>query len=158
MNYTIYFDGACEPVNPNGHMGLGICVVGEENDILHMNSICIKRGERGFDQTSNNLAEYLAILEAMKWIRQNLTNGDTVTIYGDSKLVINQMNLKWGVNGGVYAEYANIAFREQVNILHDIGVMITCEWIGRDQNGLADELSKEALVSNGIKITEHPKK
>lgn len=53
------------------------------------------------DNITNNQAEYQTLIEALTWLRQHL--GDqakhaTVTVHGDSKLVIMQSLGKWKVN------------------------------------------------------------
>lgn len=49
---------------------------------------------------TNNQAEYMTLLEALKWLSEHL--GDdarkaTVVVHGDSKLVVNQINGTWKV-------------------------------------------------------------
>lgn len=156
MHYIIFFDGACEPCNPNGNLGMGVAVFDTDGALLHNDSKCILHGSPGFEKTSNNVAEYLAVIMALDWVKLNASSGDTVTLYGDSKLVVNQMNLDWGVNGGIYEEFANEAFRKQVD-LTDMQVHAQCEWVPRDKNSFADSLSKEALTREGITITERKK-
>jgi len=74
---NIYCDG--------GTRGGVICIV-------HDDKIIVKK--RGVKYTNNEL-EYLALIYAIEYIRTNqLTN---VTIYSDSKLIVNQVNGKWRV-------------------------------------------------------------
>jgi len=49
---TASFDGACEPFNPGGHMGLG-WVIGGEPQSKYVSSS---------GGNSNNVAEYLALI------------------------------------------------------------------------------------------------
>jgi ribonuclease HI len=63
------------------------------------------------------------------------------TVYGDSQLVINQLNGKWDVNGGIYLPYYRLA----AQLLQPLKPRVTLQWILRDQNILADALSKSAL-------------
>lgn len=51
-------------------------------------------------QITNNQAEYMTLIEALRWLANDL--GDArrnarVTIHGDSKLVVNQINGTWKV-------------------------------------------------------------
>lgn len=50
--------------------------------------------EKEFPQTSNNLTEYLAILEAMKW---RMKNDPKIPIYSDSSVALSRVR-KWGHN------------------------------------------------------------
>lgn len=50
--------------------------------------------EMEFPQTSNNLTEYLAILEAMKW---RMKNDPEIPIYSDSSVALSRVR-KWGHN------------------------------------------------------------
>ena len=49
---------------------------------------------------TNNQAEYMTLIEALKWLSHHLGDDSqkaTVTIHGDSKLVVNQINGTWKV-------------------------------------------------------------
>lgn len=50
--------------------------------------------EKEFPQTSNNLTEYLAILEAMRW---RMKNDPKIPIYSDSSVALSRVR-KWGHN------------------------------------------------------------
>lgn len=46
-------------------------------------------------RATNNVAEYMAVIEALKWLKRNLSlvgSFDTVKFFLDSKLVVNQLN------------------------------------------------------------------
>jgi ribonuclease HI len=63
-----------------------------------------------------------------------------IKIFGDSKLVVNQMNELWGSNGGAYYPY----MLEAKKLLKELVKTnkVTIEWIPRDKNELADNQSK----------------
>lgn len=51
-------------------------------------------------RVTNNQAEYLTLIRAVEWLRDNLgasAAGSTVSIWGDSTLVVNQVNGTWKV-------------------------------------------------------------
>ena len=74
------------------------------------------------ENITNNQAEYLAVLEALKF-----TAGD-VEIYSDSKLVVNQLNHEWHIKED---SLRNLA----VEIWKLIGKRkISFNWIPREQN------------------------
>ncbi|MFZ1087476.1 MAG: reverse transcriptase-like protein, partial [Terracidiphilus sp.] len=82
------FDGACEPWNPGGHMGLGWVIDGIE----HHEYI-----ESGPGNT-NNVAEYRALIRLLEAMISEKTPGNLIII-GDSKLVVNQVAGDWICNG-----------------------------------------------------------
>lgn len=53
------------------------------------------------DGVTNNQAEYLTLIHALRWLKQHLgtgVKGASVVILGDSKLVLMQSQGKWKVN------------------------------------------------------------
>ena len=92
--YTIYTDGACSG-NP-GPGGLAALILSGTKEIVKIS--------KGFKLTTNNRMEILAAAEGLNTLRDLLHNEgedkkDTaVTIYSDSQLVVNTMNLGWSRN------------------------------------------------------------
>lgn len=87
------------------------------------------------EQVTNVMAEYLAIISALKWLSGSNYKKRLVTIYSDSQLCVNQMNGSSKVNtpqnillnweAGIYAKrLSNVRFK----------------WIPREHNKLADKL------------------
>ena len=153
----IYFDGACQPVNPNGNLGIGLIILGHKDETIYEYSRAILIGEEGFKQTSNNVAEYLAIIEGLNWINEHNTPINEVEILGDSQLVIKQLNREWNINSGVYANYALRARKLKEQIEKDQNLTLNINWISRDLNTLADNLSTTALKNKGVKIMDFSK-
>jgi ribonuclease HI len=89
---------------------------------------------------SNNVAEYAGVLQVLKYLAPRPPG--QVTIHGDSKLVINQLNGKWGVRKGLYLSTA-IEAKSLLAHLKGLGWQITCCWISRAQNEECDALSKK---------------
>jgi len=106
--YTAYFDGACGPSNPGGKMGLGAYIL----DSAGNNIFEFADGVDAHDSNSNNVAEYMALCEILKFINENIEIG-WFMIYGDSKLVIKQMNREWRILGGLY--HIMMRLEERVN-------------------------------------------
>lgn len=138
----IFFDGACAPINPCGHMGIG-CYIEEDNKRIFEYSGYVPES---FDN-SNNLAEYMALENALDFILENGMQNEKIQVYGDSMLVIKQMNNRWRIKGGRYYESA-IRCKEKVENIKNIQFT----WIPREQNFLADELSNKELIKNNIKL------
>jgi probable phosphoglycerate mutase len=74
-----------------------------------------------------------------------------ISVKGDSKLVIEQMFGTWKIKSGLYTELAHRA-RELLSRFTNI----QGEWISRDLNDVADELSKAALKRAGVKLRLQP--
>lgn len=89
---------------------------------------------------SNNVAEYTALYEGLKWLKENNHTKDKVNCYGDSKLVVEQMSKRWRVKGGLYVQ----AFKNTYCMAQEFP-SIRFIWIPRLENGLADYLSKRHL-------------
>lgn len=136
----IWFDGACAPKNPGGHLGWGF--LAEANGkIIHKQSGYMPAKS----DNTNNMAEYLALLDALIWAYKS--EAKNLLIYGDSKLVIEQMSGRWRMNGGAYIKIASrcknaLKFFDRIKF----------QWIPREENEDADELSNEQFVQRGIKF------
>jgi ribonuclease HI len=134
-NYKCFFDGATEPTNPGGKMGMGIYITDGKEEFASNTFVCAK------PENTNNIAEYSAfimILELMK----NKT-GCNIEIFGDSMLVVNQMNGSWQIKQGAYREYALKAKPLLSELKRNNQVSIT--WIPREQNEKADYQSMKAI-------------
>lgn len=145
----IHFDGACRNmpgiVSP---MGLGIAVF-ENKEYCEITSRAIGVEEYNGEGTSN-IAEWLALIEALK-IAKSYREEDRnckISIFGDSKLIVNQFNLLWRINEEKFLPLFKEARR--LNVQARIGEIY---WIKREYNTKADELSKLGLKS--VKSSEN---
>jgi ribonuclease HI len=142
--YIAYFDGCCEPVNPGGTMGFG-AVVTEDGQIIWQ-SCGMSAPDSG--PTSNNLAEYTALLALLDYfIEADLVDSE-IEIRGDSKLVIEQMTGNWRIDEGIYVPAARHAERLASKFTN-----LRLLWIPREYNQIADKLSKSELIKADIRIT-----
>ena len=133
-----YFDGACEPVNPGGNMGMGWIIV---NTITgHIRSR--KRYKEKNPTNSNNVAEYLALYMLLKDLRDY--SDCEISIYGDSKLIVNQINNEFKLNSGLHYNIAKRTAELYKDIANNNKISIS--WIPREVNTGADKLSKEAVI------------
>lgn len=153
MKLTCYFDGACEPRNPGGNMGIGALV--KMDDVVlwdHSSFVPAKYSN------SNNVAEYLAFEKIIDYLTdlQDDFKGYEVTIHGDSMLVICQMQEQWRIKNGRYVEYAKRC-RVKLKLLREY-MTVRLGWIRRTENTLADELSKGELVRNNVEFKIQPLK
>ncbi len=133
--YKCYFDGCCEPVNPNGTMGYGAYIVSENDEYKKSASLPAKRGN------TNNIAEYLGLMMVLKLLTKK--TDCIIKIYGDSNMVVRQMKGDWRIKEGAYKPYAI----EAKKLFEEISKenMVSIDWIPRDENTVADDLSKAHL-------------
>jgi len=132
----VWIDGACEPVNPNGTASYGI-VIKQEDKLLFSDSRIVGKGEG----MSNNVAEYAGLLCFLGWYIANGNNEEAV-VHSDSQLVVNQMNGNWKAKQGMYYMYYQTAKKTLQSLPNH---RITFKWIPREENTIADNLSKYAV-------------
>ena len=143
----IYFDGACEPINPGGTASYGYLVKQGGKTIIQ----CSKIIGTGKGMT-NNVAEYTGLIEAVKVI-SNLDIKEKVRICGDSNIVCNTVAKKWGWKKKKWlphkgAPHLKALLDETLNLLANYDYEI--KWIPRGENEEADRLSKSVLIGAGI--------
>lgn len=94
---------------------------------------------RGVNATSNN-AEYLALIEGMEAYLDAGLQEEPLTIYGDAKGVIDQMQGFSAVNAVSIKPLYNRAQRlsEQIEDIHWV-------WTPRQNNRAADQLTRRAM-------------
>lgn len=146
MNLRLYFDGAAQPKNPGiGTWGFVVCPedgvpidIDDANDeptnIIYKLCGVVKKG----DMATNNEAEYWALGMGLKWISEN-TQATSLTIYGDSQLVVYQVN-------GLYECRSEKLIPLRKKIMERLAKISDWRaiWIPRHLNSLADELSDAA--------------
>ena len=151
--YTLYFDGACGPTNPGGHIGCGVAIKDKDKNTVYTISKQFTP-ERFSGETSNNLAEYTALFLGLQWcLEHKITE---LHVIGDSKLVIMQMKGHFKIKKGSYVKAALETIK-----LRDKFEKITFEHVKREFNTEADELS--GIVIDGYnsktdKLSFIPKK
>lgn len=131
---VVYIDGLCEPVNPGGVATYGF--------IIYRKGIKIqeKFGIYGHGpRMSNNVAEYQGLIGALRALKDLEFRENNIIIRSDSRLLVNQMNGLWQSKNGLYMTSYSIA----KTLLKDFSNIIF-EWIPREQNKEADELSRKA--------------
>lgn len=145
-----WFDGCCEPVNPGGVASFGAIIFNEEQKIWECSQIFYpQKGKE--KETSNNVAEYSGFLAILEYLLKNNLEKEKIQIYGDSNLVIQQMFGTWKMRQGFYIPIALKAQKLLKKFKNIKG-----SWIPREQNGLADELSKAELIKAGIEFRIQP--
>ena len=137
MKLRLYFDGLCEPRNPGGIAcyGFVVCRNSMQGE-LNVSDGYGLAAEPSPDST-NNVAEYTALIRGLEWIQTNLKDRE-VEILGDSRLVIEQLNGRYKVKSPRI-----IPLHIKASTLLE-PFKWTSTWIPREENASADELSLKA--------------
>lgn len=129
---NIFTDGGSRG-NP-GPAAIGVYVTDEKGKELY------RIGKR-IGQSTNNEAEYTAVLEALKWLKENFEkiffeNNAVINFFLDSQLVVNQLNGSYKIKKMQLKEMAiNIKIIEK-----EINGKIIYNFLGREKNKMADFL------------------
>lgn len=142
----VWYDGACEPVNPGGHGGGG-WLVKERGKIISKGKHYIPAAPN----VSNNVAEYTGAISAMEWLIENNLTCRTIIVHGDNMMSVMQMAGKWKCRGGFYAPL----YRKAIELVKFFP-RISFKWIPREKNNEADEISKLALKERGVNFRIQP--
>ena len=130
---VVYCDGACEPKNPGGVATYGwVAYWKDQERARDCGVVCEGPG------ATNNVAEYSALINALKFFVSKNFAGP-LTVRSDSQLLVNQMAGKWEVRAPSIIPYYSEA-KKLANHFDQIHY----EWIPREKNGTADQLSKKA--------------
>jgi ribonuclease HI len=139
--WNVYFDGCCDP-NPGGVMAWGFGIdAGDGSLVTDSGAVSGRFGN------TNNVAEYYALGYSVKRVIDLVKSPAAAAkfsglhIRGDSQLVVNQVNDAWKVKAPALAQLHG----RVLQLLTETGHPWVVEWVPREQNGLADELSRRAF-------------
>ncbi len=151
-NVTIYTDGACAD-NPRGNGGYGVIIVcGDQRREL----------SGGFRNTTNNRMEMYAVIAGLK----ALNEPSNVTIYSDSKYLVDSINKGW-----VYRWKANNWMRNKKDQALNVDLWecilelcrkyaVTFHWVqghaGHPENERCDKLAVTALKQDNLPFDREP--
>src|ERR671920_83380 len=93
---TVRFLGQCLPRNPGGIACYAYIIRNKEGHLLHES--CGLAADPNSQSSTNSVATYTALIKALEWLIKNGYSNDIIKVYGNSKLVISQIN-----NGEVIA-------------------------------------------------------
>lgn len=132
MRLIVYTDGASRG-NP-GPASYGFTISDEGGKLLH------KEG-RYIGKTTNNVAEYTAVLEALKHVKEEFGNKLLgVEVFADSKLVAEQLSGRYKIK----AKHLK-PFIEEIHLLSlELGDVVF-SYVPRSKNTPADRLANLAL-------------
>lgn len=99
-----------------------------------------------FDTTTNNIAEYFAVLMAVLWLSKNMdiVEDGGVVFKIDSELIVNQLK-------GIYKiknEKLRNIYNKIINLTKSTGINISYTHIPRSLNKIADSLVNEKMDEN----------
>lgn len=133
MKLTAFTDGAARG-NP-GNAGIGIVIKDGEGKTIHT----IKQY---IGNTTNNIAEYTALITLLEFIKQSETLRCTeLVVKTDSELMARQINGTYKVKDADL----KLLFQKVKLLLHTAPYRFTIEHIPRSLNHEADRLANEAI-------------
>lgn len=128
VTYVAYFDGASRG-NPGAASAGAVILDGNGRTLWELSlSLGVK---------TNNEAEYTALLKVLEELERR--NIKKASIFGDSRLVVNQVKGLWKVRNS----RLEVLFLPVRKLIQRGGHSV--EWIPREKNGYADRLCNEAL-------------
>ncbi|MBI2036029.1 ribonuclease HI family protein [Candidatus Microgenomates bacterium] len=131
MVLNVFCDGGARG-NP-GPAAIGVVIKNGEGSLLH------KFGKK-IGATTNNVAEYTAVTEALSWIAQN-NKPVKIHFYLDSQLVVSQLNGLFKVKDGKLKMLVMKVRQKEAQV----GGNVSYEHIPREKNIEADSLVNVAL-------------
>jgi len=133
MKYLLYCDGATNKSNPSEITGAGVvCYL--ENPRKEIFRVSRKLG-RG----TNNTAEYISLIIGLELCLERGIS--EIWVCMDSQLVIKQCKKEWQVRNPEL-KLMNLKVMRLINRFKSVSFY----WVPRDENKLADQLSKLALI------------
>jgi len=134
----IYTDGLAEPNPGIGTYGYIIYKDGER--------VAERHGFAG-DPVTNNYAEYEGLVKALQEVSDQ--SDVSISVRSDSKLLVNQMAGEWKVSKKALSNEAPASYvakhLEAVELAKKFR-RLTFEWVPREKNIEADELSRVAYM------------
>jgi len=141
----IFTDGGSRG-NP-GPAAIGVVIklkIKNEKLKIDEEKILTQFGKR-IGETTNNIAEYQAVIEALRWIKENYSIAQlfdcSIVFFLDSKLVVNQLNGLFKVKDAKIRELI-IKIRE---LEQEVGGNVSYFLIPREKNKEADFLVNQVL-------------
>lgn len=132
MSYTIFCDGGARG-NP-GPAAAGFVISDPTGKVL------VKLG-KSLGETTNNVAEYQAVIEALSWLVQKEIKKQRLKFFLDSMLVVNQLNGLFKIKN---ANLRNLAVKVR-QLENTIGGQISYHFVPREENKIADGLVNQTL-------------
>ena len=139
-----YFAGAYEQVNGGGYTAYGAIIAQDGKQIWQCSELFYP-GQGKEHEISCNVAEYCGLIAVLQYLLHIGAQNERIMVYGDSQLVIQQMFGQWKIKSGIYVPYA-LKAKE----LRQTFSNLSGQWIPREQNTIADALSKAPLQQGNM--------
>ncbi|MDQ3853036.1 MAG: ribonuclease HI family protein [Thermoproteota archaeon] len=136
MLIEVYFDGLCQPINPGGISCYAFVVKSGGRTIYSDYGVA---GEPFSEDSTNNVAEYTALVRALQWLLENNLGYTKVEVKSDSKLIVNQLTGDYKVKSKRI-----VSLYKQVLLLKSKFQDIQIKWVPREKNREADMLTNKA--------------
>ena len=132
----IYFDGLCQPINPGGIACYAFVVKSDGKTIYSDYGVV---GEPFSNESTNNVAEYTALVKALEWLIANNLIAHKVDIKSDSQLIVNHLSGNYKVKAKRI-----IPLYHRVILLKSKFRDVQIKWVPREKNREADMLTNKA--------------
>lgn len=130
----VFTDGASRG-NP-GEAGIGIVIYDESDNI-------IKRWNEYIGKTTNNQAEYTALIKSLDLLRElkESTKIDLIEFYADSELMVKQLRLEYKVKD----EGLKPLFKKFNTLINELKIPYRINHVERKLNKEADKLANQGI-------------
>jgi ribonuclease HI len=142
----VFYDGACEPINPGGNAGFGALIKMDGKTIWEKSDF-VGEGSK----MSNNVAEYAGMIGVLEELINRGLEDERIVVHGDNKMTIMQMAGAWKAKKGLY-----LPWYWKCRALVKRFDRIEFKWIPREMNSEADALSKQALKHRNVAFHIQP--
>lgn len=133
MQLSVFCDGGARG-NP-GPAAIGFVVKGDSGKIL-------KKCGKFIGRSTNNVAEYQAVIESLKWIKTGIQHPvSNLQFFLDSRLVVNQLNGLFKIKNNKLRQLV-VKVRQ---LEQEVGGNVSYHLIERSKNQEADQLVNETL-------------
>jgi ribonuclease HI len=140
----IYFDGLCQPVNPGG---IACYAFVAKRDGMTIHTSRGIAGEPFSKDSTNNVAEYTALIKALEWLAASELFSDAVKVMGDSKLVISQLGGQYKIKSKRILPLYRRA-RELKESFKNLEIRLVPREENKEADGLTNLAYREALEDN----------
>lgn len=104
-------------------------------------------GEPFSKDSTNNVAEYTALIKALEWLASNNLDSDTIKVVGDSKLVISQLEGQFKVKSKRILPLYRRA-RELKESFKNLEFRLVPREENKEADGLTNRAYREVLEDN----------
>ncbi len=137
----IFIDGGARG-NP-GEAAIGFVIFKDGKELF--------RNGKKVGNTTNNQAEYLALIEALNYLIEKNINSNIISIFSDSELLVNQINGKYKVK----SESLIPLYKKAKSILNNFK-NIKVYHISREKNRIADWILNRVLDNKSYRPVDGP--